>query len=119
MQPRPAGLLGCVSSPVISRLQVTSAPLTNVLTQEERLWVADPKAIHNIFQGPNRLYYDKPSFVRERSAMVIDWGVASAAGDLPLISHVLYLLTPTSGDAHKRQRRAMTPAFGHAEAKAL
>ncbi|KAF9778983.1 cytochrome P450 [Thelephora terrestris] len=68
---------------------------------EERLWVADPKAIHHILQGSNRLY-DKPSFIRELSAMVIDWGVASVAGE-----------------AHTRQRRAMNPAFGLAEAKAL
>jgi hypothetical protein len=45
-------------------------------------------------------------------------GSRSVEGELPLISHVIYLLIPTLGDAHKRQRRAMTPAFGLVEAKA-
>ncbi|KAF9778997.1 cytochrome P450 [Thelephora terrestris] len=68
---------------------------------EEHLWVADPKAVHHILQGSNRLY-EKPQFVRERAAILMDRG-----------------LLAVEGDAHKRQRRAMTPAFGLVEAKAL
>ncbi|KAF9787520.1 cytochrome P450 [Thelephora terrestris] len=68
---------------------------------EERLWVADPKAVHHILQGSNRTY-EKPDIVRERNSMVFDWG-----------------LVAVEGNAHKRQRRAMTPAFGLGEAKAL
>ena len=88
--------------------------------QEERLWVADPKAIHHILQGPDRLY-EKPHFVRERVSVILDRGVASVEGELTLLCHVMvaHLLILTSGDAHKRQRRAMTPAFGLVEAKAL
>ena len=51
--------------------------------------------------------------------MVLDWGLVAVEGELPLTSHVIYLLIRTPGDAHKRQRRAMTPAFGLVEAKAL
>lgn len=95
-----------------------SAFLANAITQEERLWVADPKAIHHILQGSNRLY-EKPDFIRERGATFVGWGLASVEGELPLIPRVVYLLIPTLGDAHKRQRRAMTPAFGLVESKAL
>ena len=55
----------------------------------------------------------------EQLAVVLDWGLASVEGGLLLISRVVHLLIPTLGDAHKRQRRAMTPAFGLVEAKAL
>ncbi|KAF9780802.1 cytochrome P450 [Thelephora terrestris] len=73
----------------------------NGLFGEDRLWVADPKAVQHIFQGPDRLY-EKPHFQRERIAMLTGWGVGTV-----------------EGDAHKRQRRAMAPAFGLVEAKAL
>ncbi|KAF9779010.1 cytochrome P450 [Thelephora terrestris] len=68
---------------------------------EERLWVADPKTIHHILQDSDRLYA-KPHFVSEFVATLLDWGVVLV-----------------EGDAHKRQRRAMAPAFGVFEAKAL
>ena len=55
----------------------------------------------------------------EQVAAVLDWGLSASKGELPLISRVVYLLIPTLGDAHKRQRRAKTPAFGLVEAKAL
>ena len=86
--------------------------------QEERLWIADPKAIHHIFQGSDRLY-EKPHFQRERIAMLSGWGVGTVEGDLFLIPCVICFLISTLGDTHKRQRRAMAPAFGLVEAKAL
>ena len=86
--------------------------------QEDRLWVADPKAIHHILHGPDRLY-EKPRFIRESVVALVGWGVATVGGGSPLVSRVIHLLILTSGDAHKRQRRAMTPAFGLVESKAL
>jgi cytochrome P450 len=88
------------------------------LLQEDRLWVADPKAVQHIFQGPDRLY-EKPHFQRERIAMLTGWGVGTVEGELHPMSPLICLLISTSGDAHKRQRRAMAPAFGLVEAKAL
>ena len=82
-----------------------SAISANAITQEERLWVADPKAIHHILQGSNRLY-EKPNFIRERAATVVDWGLAAVEGELPPVSHVTCLLI-------------LTLAFGLVEAKAL
>lgn len=68
---------------------------------EERLWIADPKAIHRILQGSGYLY-EKPPITMELATLIADRGIISA-----------------EGDAHKRQRRAMTPAFGLVEAKGL
>lgn len=85
--------------------------------QEECLWISDPKAIHRILQGSGYLY-EKPPITMELSAMLSDMGIISAEGALP--SHrITQLLTLGPGDAHKRQRRAMTPAFGLVEAKGL
>jgi len=68
---------------------------------EDRLWIADPKAIHHILQ--NQGYsYGKLNSTREMIATLFDKGVAWA-----------------DGDAHKRQRRALAPAFGIVEAKGL
>src|ERR1700753_1809822 len=39
--------------------------------QEERLWIADPKAIHHILHSPGSLYV-KPSVHMEKNAMLTD-----------------------------------------------
>ena len=91
---------------------------TDIITQEDRLWVADPKAIHHILQRSDRLY-EKPRFMMEQAVAILDWGLVTVEGRFPLKSRVIHVLTLTPGDAHKRQRRAMTPAFGLVEAKAL
>lgn len=65
--------------------------LANAITQEERLWIADPKAIHHILQGSNRLY-EKTLSVREVGATVVGWGVSTVDGELPFASHVVYFL---------------------------
>jgi hypothetical protein len=87
--------------------------------QAEYLWIADPKAIHHILQAASHLY-EKPAFIREQIATFLDNGLAStASGSGFLVSHRVKPLTLSLGDVHKRQRRAMTPAFGLVEAKAL
>ena len=96
------------------------ALFADAIMQEERLWVSDPKAINHIFQGANRLY-ERPHFIKEQIAVLTKGGLNSVDGKLPAMSHIIYLpvLTPILGDVHKRQRRAMAPAFGLVEARAL
>lgn len=68
---------------------------------EDSLIVFDPKAIHHILQDTTYLY-EKPAVRGEFLSLVMDWG-----------------LVCVEGATHKRQRRAMTPAFGLVESKAL
>jgi hypothetical protein len=56
--------------------------------QEERLWIADSKAIHHILQGTSYLY-GKPHATRELSTMLIDRGLASTEGELSPMSRVV------------------------------
>jgi len=91
--------------------------LTTLPTQEERLWVADPKAINHIFRNSGTLY-KKTDRVREAIALVLDPGLSWADGKAFSKSIYPDILTAT-GDVHKRQRRAMTPAFGLVEIKGL
>ena len=58
------------------------------LIQEERLWVADPKAIHHILQGTNYLYR-KPGHTIEGLNVVFGKGVMSVEGELPPVSHAV------------------------------
>ena len=91
------------------------------MLQEDRLWLADPKAIQYILHGQGPInQYERPYAVREQSPMVVDRGLSWAAGRLSFLSDaVLRPLILNLGDTHKRQRRAVAPAFGLAEAKAL
>jgi len=59
--------------------------VTGLHIQEDRLWIADPKAINHILQKSGYLYA-KPSNARERIALLGDGGVASVEGGLPLIT---------------------------------
>ena len=68
--------------------------------QEDRLWMADPKAISHILNSGD--LWVKTVATREITAILFDRGVAWAEGDV-----------------HKRQRKALAPAFGHSESKAL
>lgn len=68
--------------------------------QEDRLWIADPKAISHILHSGD-LWVRTPTN-REMNAVLLDKGVVWA-----------------QGDDHKRQRKALTPAFGLSESKAL
>ncbi|KAF9787463.1 cytochrome P450 [Thelephora terrestris] len=61
---------------------------------EGRLWVADPKALHQILQATSGLYVKLP-IRRETTSIVTDKG-----------------LLCVEGEAHRRQRKAMMPAFG-------
>ena len=64
------------------------------------MWIADPKAISHILHFGD--LWVKPTTNREAEAVLLDKGVAWAQGDV-----------------HKRQRKALTPAFGLSESKAL
>ncbi|KAF9789656.1 cytochrome P450 [Thelephora terrestris] len=61
---------------------------------ENRLWVADPKALHQIFHATSYLYR-KSASSREMNAIIADPGLLAA-----------------DGATHRRQRKAMMPAFG-------
>jgi hypothetical protein len=54
--------------------------------KEDRLWVADPKALHYILQATSYLYV-KPSIRREVSYMIADgsvlWADGTAESHLP------------------------------------
>ena len=63
-------------------------PYPDVVTQEERLWIADPKAIHHIFQYSGDLYGRLDSF-REQVAIVLDRGLFWAEGELHLTPHTV------------------------------
>ena len=92
-------------------------PRADVITQEQRLWVADPKAVHHILQGSCDLY-EKPSVIKEIVAAVIGRGVGGVEGK-SFLACLPRVITKTGlGDEHKRQRRAVSPAFG-SETKAL
>lgn len=59
-----------------------------IYSQEDRLWIADPKAIHHILQASGYLY-SKPNFISERIAIIMDRGLVWATGELPFISHAV------------------------------
>ena len=82
------------------------------------MWVADPKAIHHILQGSSSLY-EIPSITSELISALTDRGIAAVVGEFPLIFRVEQAPILSTGDVHKRQRRAMAPAFGLVEAKSL
>jgi hypothetical protein len=65
----------------------TVDPSADATMQEERLWVADPKAIHRIFQGTSYLY-QKPTADRVLLAMVLDRGLSWSEGNSPLVSRI-------------------------------
>lgn len=47
--------------------------------KEDRLWIADPKALHHILQATSYLYV-KPSIRRETASLVADRGLLWADG---------------------------------------
>jgi len=87
--------LGYVSSSSIKRRCLVFSLLTEMTgacAQEDRLWIADPKAINHILQKSGYLYA-KPSNNREQVALLADRnGIASAEGESPTTtSHFLLL----------------------------
>ena len=81
------------------------------------MWIADPKAINHILKSSDVLY-GKLDSAREVVALLTDRGLVWAEGNV-LSNLVPFQILTRTGDAHKRQRRAMSPAFGLVEAKAL
>ena len=59
---------------------------TNVISQEQRLWVADPKAVHHILQGFSDLY-GKPPAAKELGMNITDTGLGMIEGKFFLIPH--------------------------------
>ena len=84
--------------------------------------MADPKAISHILQKSGYLYV-RPDILRERMALVTDHGILWVQGEPPIAVSSFFLPLSSAnnpvGDVHKRQRRAMAPAFGFVEAKGL
>ena len=64
------------------------------------MWIADPRAIFQILHSCDS--WVKTAVNREMQALLLDRGLVWAEGDV-----------------HRRQRKALTPAFGLNEAKAL
>jgi cytochrome P450 len=87
------------------------------LAQEERLWIADPKAMNHVFKNSDALY-GKLNSTKEVMALFVDRGLIWADGSA-FSKFTLSQILTLAGDVHKRQRRAMTPAFGLVEAKGL
>ena len=81
------------------------------------MWIADPKAIGHILKNSDTLY-GKSNSVREVLVWISDRGLIWADGNA-LSNLVPFQILTGAGDAHKRQRRAMSPAFGLVEAKGL
>ena len=52
--------------------------------QEDRLWIADPKALNHILQKSGYLY-EKSSDIRERAGLLTDHGILWAEGELPAV----------------------------------
>ena len=80
------------------------------------MWIADPKAINHVFKNSDTLY-GKLDSTRELISLLLDRGLIWADGSA-FSNSALFQIMTSAGDAHRRQRRAMTPAFGLAEAKA-
>ena len=75
-------------------------PNADAVIQEQRLWVADPKAIHHILQGSSHLY-EKTPVIKELLAMVTDRGIATVEGELSLTCHIMYSKTSDSGSRRR------------------
>ena len=56
--------------------------------KEERLWVADPKVIHQILQGSSHVF-EKPRAQRQGIAVMMDRGLSWAEGWCSLASYVV------------------------------
>ena len=85
--------------------------------KEDRLWVADPKALHYILQATGYLYM-KPSILKENISVITDRGLLWADGTTGL-NHLLRELIEPLGDTHRRQRKSMMPAFGSTASREL
>ena len=58
-----------------------SAEVIGTCVQEDRLWIADPRAINHILQKSGYLYA-KPSDIQEQAALFNDRGIGSVEGGL-------------------------------------
>ncbi|KAF9646191.1 cytochrome P450 [Thelephora ganbajun] len=68
---------------------------------EDQLWISDPKAIHHILHT-SCYKHPRPADRREFARLICDDGVLAM-----------------EGDAHRRHRKVMQPAFGTSETRAL
>jgi len=53
--------------------------------QEDRLWIADPKAVNHILQKSGYLYA-KPNNVREATGLTLGRGIIWAEGEFPIVT---------------------------------
>ena len=70
--------------------------------QEDRLWIADPKAINHILQKSGYLY-TRPSSFRERAELVGGRGIMSIEGELPITATKPFLQSVSSGGRRRAQ----------------
>ena len=71
--------------------------MTGTCAQEDRLWIADPRAINHILQKSGYLYA-KTTDARELAGLVADpSGILSAEGELPVTINPLSLLAGLTG----------------------
>ena len=82
------------------------------------MWIADPKAANHILQKSGYLYA-KPGENQEISALFNDFGLPSVEGELSATDRSSRSSDNPTGEVHKRQRRAVAPAFGLVEARGL
>jgi hypothetical protein len=62
-------------------------PYAELIMREERLWIADPKAIYHILD--TTYLYQKPRYTREVMEAVVDRGIGSVEGEFPSVYHLL------------------------------
>jgi len=79
-------------------------PYADTVTQEDRLWIADPKAIHRILQSGSYLY-ERPRARRELIVSLVDRGLIWADGGS--------FFTLSSNSNPGIRRRAQTAETSH------
>jgi len=79
-----------INRPLVSRF-LTSTETINLCAQEDRLWIADPKAANHILQKSGYLYA-KPSENQEISALFNDFGLPSVEGEFSATNRSSYSL---------------------------
>jgi len=77
--------------------------------QEDRLWIADPKAVNHILQKSGYLY-GKPKNTQERASLLSGRGVVWAQGGLSVV--VGHFLLSACQRSHRRSAQAPQEGYG-------
>lgn len=73
------------------RVRLGVIVMLTAVVQEDRLWIADPKAVHHILQV-SCYQCEKDPYTRPIAEMLLDRGLAVAEGEL---AHILRALKPS------------------------